>query len=415
MTVSAVAVTTPRAYRSRHIASIILLVLVSILTPLVVTAGWAITTVTNTDRFVSTMSSLGTNPTITNYAAAEGAATVVTNIHLESKIAARLPAALAFTAPLLTTQVQDQLTKVFADVLASPRFQTIWTAKLRLLHAAFVTAMTSNGSKLQKAGQLGLDVTPQLIEAVKSLDAKGIHVLDPALPYLRGNKPVLVSLAQGGEFHQVQYYFHLATMLRWVLWTATLVLAIGAILLDPRRRRAGFWLGIGVACSCVVMLALLATGKQYAVSHSTTPADVTNAVFSTLTSWLRWELRIVVILGLLAAFVLWLTGPSKSARSVRGVSAKGGGKAGKAIEGVIGEHATSTIETHGTAAVGWVGTYATVLAWLGVVIGGIVLAAWVTSLLSAAITILVVVAWFSAMVSLRRRVRASGASGELSP
>ena len=383
----------------------------AILTPLVVTAGWAITTVTNTDRFVSTMSSLGTNPTITNYAAAQGAATLVTELHVQARIKERLPAALAPIAPLLTNEVATQLTKVFSTVLASQKFQALWTAKLRLLHTAFVTAMTSSGSKLQKAGQLGLDVTPQLLAAITTLDAQGIHQLDFARPYLMGDKHVLVSLAQGGEFHQVQYYFHIATTLRWALWVGALLLAIAAVLLDPKRRRAGFWLGIGVACSCVVMLALLNTGKQYAMAHSTTPPDVTNAVFSTLTSWLRWELRGVVIVGLLAALVLWLTGPSRSARSLRRVSAKEGTSAGHAVEGVLGAHASTEIETHGTSLVDWVAAHATVLAWLGVVVGGIVLAAWANSLLGAAVVILLVVAWFSAMVSLRRRVGTATADG----
>ncbi|HEV3212405.1 MAG TPA: hypothetical protein VGZ03_03310 [Acidimicrobiales bacterium] len=402
---STVAVATPRSHRTRHTASVLLLVVVSILTPLVVTAGWAITTVTNTDRFVSTMSSLGTNPTITNYAGAQAAATLVTEVHLERQIAARLPKSAAILAPFLTTQFQTQLAKVFSTVFASQRFQAIWTAKLRLLHATFVAAMTSNGSKLSKAAQLGLDVTPQLLAAIDTLDQKGIHVFDPARKFLAGDKPTLVTLAQGKEFHEVQYYFHLATTLRWALWVGTLVLAIAAILLDPRRRRAGLWLGIGVACSCVVMLALLNTGKQYAISHSSAPSDVTNALVSTLTSWLRWELRAVVIVGLVAALVLWLTGPSRSARSLRRMGAKEGGVAGHAMEGVIGASATTTLETHGTAAIDWVGTYATVLAWIGVVVGGIVLAVWDNSLLSAAITILLVVGWFSAMVSIRRRVR----------
>jgi hypothetical protein len=410
VTVSDVAVPTPRRHRARHTASVILIVFVAILTPLVVTAGWAITTVTNTDRFVSTMSSLGTNPVITNYAAAQGAATVATDIHLQMQIEERLPKAAAALAPLLTTQVTDLLEKAFSRILASPKFQSVWTSKLRLLHSAFVTAMTSNGSKLQQAGQLGLDVTPQLLAAISALDAQGYHFLDPAKKYLMGNKPILVSLAQGKEFHQVQYYFHIATTLRWALWVGALALAIAAILLDPKRRRAGFWLGIGVASSSVVMLALLATGKQYAISHSTAPQDVTNVLFSTLTSYLRWELRVVVIVGLLAALILWLTGPSRSARSLRRVSAKGGTAAGHAVGGVLGESTTASIETRGTSAIDWVAVHATPIAWLGVVVGAILLAASVDSLLGALIVILLAVAWFSAVMAIRRRVGAPAAA-----
>lgn len=398
----------PKRQRARHTASVLLLVLVAVLTPLVITAGWAITTVTNTDRFVSTMSALGTNPTITNYAAAEGAATLVQETHLQAQIEARLPKGAAVIAPLLTTEATNLLTKVFAHVLQSPQFQRVWTAKIRLVHQAFVTAMTSNGSRLQQAAQLGLDVTPQLLAAIDQLDKQGIHVLDPARGYLTGKKPVLVTLAQGKEFHEVQYYFHLATMLRWVLWIATLVLAIAAILLDPRRRRSGMWLGIGVACSCVVMLALLNTGKQYAMGHSSAPADVTNVLFSTLTSWLRWELRVVVLVGLLAALVLWLSGPSKAARGLRRASAKGGASASHAV---LGDDKASALETRGGSAVTWIAAHAIALAWAGVAIGGIVLAVWVDSLLGAAIVILIVLAWFLAMARLRPRAMAASDDG----
>jgi hypothetical protein len=292
-------------------------------------------------------------------------------------------------------------------VLASQQFQSIWVSQIRNLHAAFVTAMTTNESKVQQASKVALDISPQLLTAINQLDAKGIHQLDFARPYLEGDKHLLVTLAQGKQFKAVQGYFHLATTLRWVLWVATLLLAIAAVLLDTRRRRSGFWLAVAVACSCIVMLGLLAVGKQYATSHAPTPPAVADAIFSTLTSWLRWELRVLVIIGLLAALVLWVTGPTKHARGLRGLFAKGGGKATHAMEGAIGEDATARIEADGTTVVDWVASYATVLAWFGVVVGAIVLVVWEASFIGAILTILVTIAWFAAIMAIRRRVRAS--------
>jgi hypothetical protein len=396
--------TAPPQHRARHAASVILIVFVSILTPLVVTAGWAVTTVTNTDRFVSTMSALGTNPTITNYVAAQGAATIVQQVDVQKLLEEKLGSSAKVIAPFLVATIQQQLTKILATVLASPQFQSIWTDKIRLLHEAFVTAMTANTTKVQQASKLALDVTPQLLQAIDALDQRNIHVLDPARKYLTGDKHLLVTLAQGKQFHQVQVYFHLATTLRWALWVATLFLAVFAVLVDPKRRRSGFWLSVGVACSCVVMLALLSIGKQYAMTHSPTPPDVANVIFSTLTSWLRWELRAVVAIGLIAAAVLWFTGPSKHARSLRGVFAKEGGKAEHALESRLGDERAGALERETGTAVDWLGRYATLLAWLGVVIGAIALAAWVDSFLPAVITILLVVAWFASMTAIRRRV-----------
>ena len=223
-----------------------------------------------------------------------------------------------------------------------------------------------------------------------------------------GDKHVLVSLAQGGEFHEVQYYFHLATTLRWALWVGTLVLAIGAVLLDPKRRRAGFWLGIGVACSCVVMLALLNTGKQYAMAHSTTPQDVTNARVL--------DAHVVAPMGAARRRDRGAPGGARSCGSLglrsppaacdacppRGASARA-----TPSRACWASAPRARSKTHGTSAIDWIGAHGIAFAWLGVAVGGIVLAAWASSLLGAAVVILLVVAWFSAMVSLKRRVSAT--------
>lgn len=398
-----------RRHRARHTASVLLIVLVSVLLPLVVTAGWAATTVTDTNRFVSTMSAISSNPTVTNYLAAEAASTIVVELHVEHRIEQRLPSGVGtFLAPLITSSVQQQLTRLLSSVLASQQFQHVFTASIRQLHGAFVTAMTTNESKVSQGAKLALDISPQILAAIHTLDKRGITYLNFAKPYLQGNKHLLVTLAQGREFRQVQVYFHLVTMLRWVLWVATLVLAAAAVVIDTRRRRSGFWLGIGAACSGAVGLALLSIGKRYVTSHSPTPSNVADVIFSTLTSWLRWEFRAIILIGLIAAAVLWFTGDSKHARGLRGLFAREGGKATHAVEGAMGEHATERVEAEGTTVVDWFGRYATVLAWLGVVVGGIVLATVADSLLSAAVTILLVVAWFASMVAIRRRVAAGG-------
>jgi len=381
--------TNAKSHRIRRTCSVLLIILVAVMAPLVVTSGWAVTTVTNTDRFVSTMSPLGHNPTITNYVAEKGAAAVVADINVQSRIEGRLPAAAAFMAPVIATGFTNFLTKGFKAILQSPRFQHAWDAKLRLLHGTFVKLMTTNPTKLEKASKLAVDYTPEILAAIDKLDANGIHVFDPVRGALTGNQKLLINLAEGKQFHQVQWYFNAAIKLRWILPIVWLILGAAAILLDTRRRRAGLWLSIGVALSCTVMLVLLAIGRNYASSHAPTPPDVANAVFSTLTSFLRWELRIVVVVGALAAFVLWVTGPSSSARSLRRA---------------VGTTGTAAARSDGTQSVlGFVGQHAIAFIWTGVAIACICLVAFVGSLGGALLTVLLTALWIAALVATQRK------------
>ena len=395
--------TAENRHRVRRAFSILLIVIAAVLAPLVVTSGWAITTVTNTNRFVSTMSALGTNPTVINYEATEGAKAVVGNIDLTKRIESKIPGPVGqYIAPLLATQAEAQLTKAFTAVLASPKFQAAWTAKLRLVHATFVKLMTTDPSKLQHASQLALDYAPQVVAAINQLDKRGITVFDPLKATLGGNKRVLVSLAQGKQFKEVQWYFHIAVQLRWILPVLLVVIAAIGVLLDPRRRRAGIWLSLGIAISCLVMLLLLAFGKQYFISHAPTPQDVANVLFSTLTSFLRWELRIAVLVGGLAALVLWATGPSARATSLRRAVAAGTSKAARKAGDVVGEERAGRVESGAMDAFGFLGRHARAFIWSGVTIALLAAVLWVDTLGGLVWTVVLTALWVIAFVAVRR-------------
>ena len=231
--------------------------------------------------------------------------------------------------------------------------------------------MTSNGSRLQQAAQLGLDVTPQLLAAIDQLDKQG----DPRPRPCQG----LPDRQEAGARH--------ARAGQGVPRGAVLLpprddAALGPVDRNPRPRDRRDPLGPAAPALWDVARhrgRLLVRGHarpaqhRQAVRHGSldAPADVTNVLFSTLTSWLRWELRVVVLVGLLAALVLWLSGPSKAARGLRRASAKGGASASHAV---LGDDKASALETRGGSAVTWIAAHAIALAWAGVAIGGIVLA-----------------------------------------
>jgi len=403
-----------KSHKVRRAFSILFIIVAAVLAPLVVTSGWAITTVTNTNRFVSTMSSLGSNPTIINYEATEGAKAVVGNIDITKRIEARIPGPVGqYLAPLLATQAESQLTKAFTAVLSSPKFQRAWEAKLRFVHSTFVKLMTTNPSKLQHASQLAIDYSPQVLDAISQLDKRGITVFDPLKATLGGNKRILVSLAQGKQFKQVQWYFHLAVQLRYVLWALLVILAAIGVVLDTKRRRAGIWLSLGVAISCLVMLVILAFAKHFAMTNAPTPPDVANALFSTLTNYLRWELRVAVLLGAGAALALWMTGPGRRATSLRRAIAKGSSAAARRAGGVVGEEHADSFESGASRVLGFVGAHGLAFVGGGVAIALLCAAAWVDSAGGLIWTVVLTVVWVAVIMALRRRFAPPTGAGDV--
>jgi hypothetical protein len=151
------------------------------------------------------------------------------------------------------------------------------------------------------------------------------------------------------------------------------------------------------------MLVLLAFGRQFAMSHAATPPDVADAVFSTLTSFLRWELRLVALLAALAALLLWATGPSSRARSMRHRIAATSGAAAKKVEGAMGEEHAARLNEGSTSVLGFIGTYSTAFIWTGVAIACLALVVWVDSLGGLIWTVVLTGLWVAGIAAAGRR------------
>jgi hypothetical protein len=98
------------------------------------------------------------------------------------------------------------------------------------------------------------------------------------------------------------------------------VLLIGGILLARRRRRA---LVISVLCVAggLVLIGIgLLIGRGIFVDQVTSNAvtsDTAGRVFDTLVRYLRWSIRLLILLGLLVAFGAWIGGSGRLATRLR--------------------------------------------------------------------------------------------------
>jgi hypothetical protein len=411
-------------HKARRRISMVLVVIAAILAPFVITSSWAIATVTNTNRFTSTMSEVASNPTVTNYAAAESAAAIVNALDINKKLEQYLPSAAssiggsfgitkqidqylpfatAFIAPYLDKQLTSRLTNSLSQLYQQPWFQKAFTTRIRLLHGTVVKLLTGTGGKhLNQAAKLVVDYTPQINEAISKLDAQGITVFDPVRTALNSNRRVLLTLADDQQFSKIQGYFNLALKLRWILPIIWLAIAIAAVLVDPKRRRSGRRLAFGVMIASAVMLAFLDIGNRYFQGHSPTPPDVADVIFSVLTSLLRWEFRIAIILGAIVAIVLWVTGDTPRAVGLRGRLSSGSEHMAERVRSASDDSAIGKVRSGAVRTLEFCATHATGFIWTGVTVALLLLAWVVTSVGGVVVTLVLLAAWVLGVLAVKR-------------
>jgi hypothetical protein len=306
------------ATKHRVLWSRILAVIFAILLPLTAVSAWAITTVTNTNRWVSTLHPLATNPTITNYLAQQGSIAIVQKFDVEQRVKDALPPSASFVAGPVTTQIQSYIEEALAKALHSQEFSKFWDRINRLSHGVAMNVLTGKtSSKIDKANQYIIDVTPALTKAIDALDARGITFLNPLKEQISQNRIASLQLFSQKELAKVQKYYNLAVTLRWVLILVTLLLAAGVIATARPLREGVRRLFIALAISAGLAYSLIKIAVAIVAPRAETPSDVTKAILNTVTAYLSDELLVLTLIGIGGVVVVWFTGSGEKAVAAR--------------------------------------------------------------------------------------------------
>ena len=303
---------------TRTLLSRMFAVLFAIVLPLATVASWGVTTVTNTNRWVATLHPLSVDPTVTNYLAKRGAATVIQDLHVQEKIRHLLPAGAAFLAGTLTQQLEGTLATALARAIRSHTFQSLWDRENRLTHDVAVAILQGRAnSSIATARNVVLNISPTIIEAINQFDEHGNHFFDPLKSSLRHDRKFILRLLSARELHSAQNYFRLATTLDWLLPIGTLILAFATVM-TARPRRSGLRrLAVSVIVSSSLAYCLLRIAIELATPLAPTPAPVTKAILLAVTSFLAAQLIALIVIGFAGLAVNWIAGESDTARHAR--------------------------------------------------------------------------------------------------
>jgi hypothetical protein len=320
--------------RWRTIVATLLIVVGCVLAPLSVAAIWTRNQVTNTDRYIATVSPLASDPAIQaaitdqittqvfNYIDVQGLTNQAVDALAErGGLSPALADQLRALAVPIANGVQSFTRSQVARVVESDAFADAWVQANRVAHAELVAALTGEGGGSLTVENDTVSVNlAAFIETVKTRLVESGFSVAARIPEVNAS----FVLFQSADVTRARSAFNLLNTLgAWLPIIALVLLALG-VYVARDHRRALIGAGIGVAVSMVVLALGLAVFRSVyldAVPASVLPHDAAAVLYDTIVRFLRLGLRTILMLALVVATAAFLTGRSVTAvRTRQGLS-----------------------------------------------------------------------------------------------
>lgn len=332
-----------RASRRRRVTGRALLVIGAVLLPLTLTSVWLRNIVLDTDRYVDTVSPLGSDPAIRDAAVLRVTDGLMNAVDVEAELAGVLPDALDGLAGTIEASVRTLVANTTERILASERFAQLWDDANRVAHEQVKTLLTETDVRELPGGRVVIDLAGLAAEVQVALIDRGLTFFEQ-VPITAIAAKLEIFDAQ--SLRDVQVAVRLVRAAIWVLAIATIACFVGAVMLAGDRRRALGHVGIAVAISMAVLATVFNIGRAVvldALEGTVESQAASEATFDTLTRYLRNAVRALFVLGIVAVLASWLAGPGRAGRTIRSwVGGRSGALTGEQPGPVpqwIGDHA----------------------------------------------------------------------------
>src|SRR4051794_1774722 len=317
----------PRAkFRWRSLLAVVLIVLGCVLAPVAGLAVWSNNQVSNTDRFVRTVSPLVHDPdvqealtnkvtaTIFQYVDVQGLADDAVAALVAQGLPTRLGDRLDTLTPTLVSAVTGFVRDKVAELVASPAFASAWNQAIRAAHGQLNKILSGNSKGVVVRGDsVFLDMAPFIDLAKQKLNDAGltaVSLVPEVHPTVKIAKADTLVRAQG-------LYNTLNTVADVLPWVVLILLAVG-VYLARNRFRALVGTGLGIVLAMLVLaVGLLIARSMLVGAVPAGAAPATASGFDILVHYLRLGLRAVLVLGLVLAVAGFLAGRSDTAVGIR--------------------------------------------------------------------------------------------------
>jgi hypothetical protein len=317
-----------RTKRWQKVVSVVLLVIGFILVPISGIAIWSHNQLTNTDRYVETVSPLAENQDIQQAVATRVVNALFSQVDVAKRVESALPARANFLGQPIAAATKRYATDVTDKLLSSKQFQTLWDNINRRAHAQLVALLTDDSAKAKgavsiKDGKVALDLGSVIAQVQAKLVAAGLTFLEGVhVPPV--SRTIAIINTEG--LAEAQSYLAILDTLAWVLPVLALAALIGSALVVRTRRRATIRAALVLVASCAFTLVLLAIGRSLYLDAASSPnvsKDAAAAVFDILVRNLRYGLITLAVVGIIVALVAYFAGPSAPATKARAFASAG--------------------------------------------------------------------------------------------
>jgi hypothetical protein len=366
----------PRARRARGITAWVLVVLASLLIPISVLSTWAITTVTNTDQYVATMSPLARNPVIINHLATKATDELFSTKYVQNKITDVLPAKAKSIVQPITNEVKTYVHGLALRVFESPQFGRLFDALNRRTHNSVVNILTGKQNNLTQAGQVVLNLSPSLNQLIDNLNSRGVTLFNPLKPILTQSNGLGLTVVSKSQVSKFSALFNTLVTIGWALPITALVLGILGVVIAVERRKTLLRMSVGVGIVTLVLLGLLAFGRSTFLNQASShhfDVGVSAAVWDTLLRFLKQDLRWALLATFLVALGAWIAGPARYAVWIRTKAIAGWRWLVRQVQALTSGARQGLAKSSGARKTGgWIGEHIKGLRILGLVVGGLI-------------------------------------------
>ena len=309
----------------------VLVALGCLLAPISVIAVWTANQVSDTSRYVANVEPLIHQPAVQNALTDKVSNEITSRLNvagltnqaataLTDKGLPRVGTLLkGFSGPLASA-VDGYIHGQVHRIVTSPRFAQTWVQVNTVAHGQIVSALSGRGDSVKVSnGQVTISLAPFINIVKQDLSGRGLTIVNQ-LPQIN---PTL-TLFSAKYLVKAQTGYRLLNDLKIVLPILALLLIGLGIYVARSHRRAVIGAGLGLAASMLVLAAgLLIFRGIYlnSVPNSKLPSDAAAALFDTFVRFIKQGLRVLLVVGLVAAAAAFMTGPSVTAvRSRRAFS-----------------------------------------------------------------------------------------------
>lgn len=334
-------------FRPRSIASIIIFVIATILTPIAVAGHWAHSTVLDAERYIETVGPIGADPEVQ---AAFGE--VVTNAIIEQVdteaivsdflggILPGLPLVGDSLSGPIASGINGLIGQAVNSFVTSDVFTDAWLTLNTAAQRGLVAVLEGrDGGPIEIQGDnLVLNLDPLIALGQEKLVEQGITFAENITIPQTDRQFILMSVPALEQARTI--YSFSAPILNWVV-VFVAFLFMGAVLLARRRARTAVAVGIVVMGSAVLLYAIVNVGEgifvnQFAGSIFEAASVI---VYQNFLNYLIAGVQALFALGVIVVIGGWLAGRTQSASYVRGhfttglneIAARTGWKTGDAL------------------------------------------------------------------------------------